>query len=303
MQPNSNGHLKKIVVIVGPTASGKTALAITLAKIFDGEVISADSRQVYRSLDIGTGKVTKEEMHNVPHYLIDIADSRTKYTASDFLRDADDAIADIIARGKLPIVAGGTFFYIDVLLGNRTLAEVPANETLRAELEALSTLDLYKKLEERDPEYAKRIDKHNPRRLERALEIVAEREKMPTVTLRKRYDTCVIGIDVPRDVLRERINMRLDETLARGLIEETKSLLTRGVPELWLNEIGLEYRVALAYLRGKYTYEEMRTILKQKVWQYAKRQRTWLKRMQNVQWIPFGEDEKAYEIVKNFCGR
>jgi tRNA dimethylallyltransferase len=292
--------LQKIVVIVGPTASGKTALAVELAQEFNGEIVSADSRQIYRGLDIGTGKVTSAETRGVPHHLIDIADPRTAYTAADFLREADAAIADIISRGKVPIVAGGTLFYVDILLGNRSVAEVPANPALRAELEKLSAETLYEKLLAADPTYARRIDKRNPRRLVRALEIAAAKGGMPPFAATRRYDACVIGLDVPLGVLRAHIETRLDKTLDAGLVEETKKLLADGVPEERLDEIGLEYRVVLAHLRGAYDYEEMRTLLKQKVWQYAKRQRTWLKKMPGIRWIPFDQPEKAAPVISDF---
>lgn len=295
--------LQKIVVVVGPTASGKTSLAITLATLSNGEVISADSRQVYRGLDVGANKVTKEERRDVPHHLVDIADPQNTYNAADFLKDADEAITDIAACGKLPIVAGGTFFYVDLLLGNRAIAGVPANTALRADLEDLSTEALYEKLVATDPHYARQIDKHNPRRLIRALEIAAECGTMPEVALEKRYDACVIGIDIPREVLKGRIDTRLDETLAKGLVEETKKLLAQDIPESRIKEIGLEYRVVLAHLRGEYDYERMRTLLKQKVWQYAKRQYTWLASMKNVHQISPSEEEKACEIMRDFCGR
>lgn len=300
MEPIPAEKLNKIMVVVGPTASGKTALAIELARAFNGEVISADSRQAYRTLNIGTNKVTKEEMNGIPHHLIDIADPQSVYTGADFLKDADEAIADIIARGKLPIVAGGTFFYVDLLLGNCVIAGVPANTALRADLEDLSAEELYEKLLTVDPEYAEIIDRHNPRRLVRAIEIAAEKGTMPPVALRQRYNACIIGIDIPREVLDERINKRVDEELARGLVEETKRLIADGLPGKRLEEIGLEYRVVLAHLRGEYEYEEMRILLKQKVRQYAKRQRTWLKKMLNIKWIPFDKTYQAYILVKEF---
>ncbi|MBI4086537.1 tRNA (adenosine(37)-N6)-dimethylallyltransferase MiaA [Candidatus Kaiserbacteria bacterium] len=292
--------LKKIVAIVGPTASGKTALAITLAKQFDGEIVSADSRQVYRGLDIGTEKITMSARDGVTHHLIDIADPREVYTAADFLRDASAAIADIVSRGKLPVVAGGTFFYVDVLLGNRSVADVPADPVLRSELETLSVETLYQKLLALDPEYAEHVDRHNSRRLVRAIEIAAAKGRMPVGTVTRRYDACVIGIDMPTTILRERTERRLDATLGAGLVEETKKLLAEGVPEERLEEIGLEYRVVLAYLRGEYAREEMRTVLAQKIWQYAKRQLTWLKKMKGVQWVLSSEPEQAWELVKNF---
>jgi tRNA dimethylallyltransferase len=296
----SKKKLQKIVVIVGPTASGKTSLAIQLARLFGGEVVSADSRQVYRGLDIGTDTVTEAEMQGVSHHLIDVTEASVVYTAADFVRDADIAIADIAARGKLPIVVGGTFFYIDVLLGHRTLAGVPANSALRAELGTLSTEELHRKLADVDPTFAEQVDAHNPRRLIRALEIVTAKGTVPMFVPQQRYDTRIIGINVPLEILRERINTRLDETLARGLVEETKQLLRDGISKSRFNEIGLEYRVVRAYLDGAYSYEEMRTVLKQKICQYAKRQRTWLKKMKNIHWVSLNGTAQTSAIIQEW---
>ena len=174
---------------------------------------------------------------------------------------------------------------------------------VRAELEVLPADTLYKKLARLDPAYSARIDRHNPRRLVRALEIVAEKGAMPNVVPCARYDACIIGIDIPPALLQERINTRLDKTLARGLVEETETLLAQGIPKSRLNELGLEYKVALAHVHGGCSHEEMRTILKQKIWQYAKRQCTWLAKMKNVQWIAFDDTEKARAIIRDFCGR
>ncbi|MBP9750208.1 MAG: tRNA (adenosine(37)-N6)-dimethylallyltransferase MiaA [Candidatus Pacebacteria bacterium] len=292
--------LKKIVVIVGPTASGKSSLAVHLASHFNGEVISADSRQVYRTLDIGTEKITEEEKAGIPHHLIDIVEPETIYTASDFLRDADAAIDDITIRHKLPIVAGGTLFYVDSLLGNFSHANVPPNRELRAHLEQRSNDQLYAKLLEKDPTFAASVDKHNPRRLIRALEIIEAKGKVPGLTPQKRYEALIIGIDIDRDLLRERIATRLKETLTRGLIEETKKLLAAGVSKERLNEIGLEYRIVLEYFDKLIPEAMLEEKLVNKVWQYAKRQRTWLKRMENVQWINVGEKERAVELVRGF---
>jgi tRNA dimethylallyltransferase len=292
--------LKKIVVIVGPTASGKSSLAVHLASLFSGEVVSADSRQVYRTLDIGTEKITHEEMASIPHHLIDIVDPDTIYSASDFVRDADGAINDISTRNKLPIVAGGTLFYVDSLLGNFSLAEVPPNRALRTDLEQRTNEDLYAELLEKDPAFAAQIDRSNPRRLVRALEIIDAKGSVPDCVPKERYDALIIGIDVDRDTLRTRITQRLEETLSKGLIEETKKLLLSGVSRERLNEIGLEYRIVLEYLDGFLTEETLKEKLINKVWQYAKRQRTWLKRMDTVQWIGVGEKEKAAELVRKF---
>lgn len=285
----------KIVVVLGPTASGKTGLAVELAQEFDGEVISADSRQVYRGLDIGTEKVTKEEMGGVPHHLIDVCDPEDVYNAADFLRDANAAISDIINRGKLPIIAGGTYFYVAALLGKQQLAEVAPNEALRAELEKKDTDDLFGALLRLDPERAATIDKQNRRRLIRALEIVSALGEVPKASPSAPsasptpYDALLIGIKTDREVLRARINTRLDETLKKGLVEETKKLLNDGVTKDRLNEIGLEYRIVLRHLEGELSESEMLIELQNKLWQYAKRQRTWLKRDSDIKW--FGRDE------------
>ncbi len=295
------GH--KIVVLVGPTASGKTACAVTLAKHLSGEIISADSRQVYRGLDIGTDKITPTDMRGIPHHLIDIVEPDHAYSAADFISDADHAIADIVARDKLPIIAGGTFFYIDALLGRRSLARVPANPELRAYLESQTTDALCAQLQNHAPHLPTQIDIKNRRRLIRALEILATQENIPAPVTEERYDACIIGLTISPEDLEKRINARLDATLARGLVEETQHLLARGISASRLNEIGLEYRIVVAYLSGTYTYEEMRTLLKQKVRQYAKRQRTWLKKMPDVRWVPYDAPQKAIDIATQFCGR
>lgn len=293
---------QKIVVIVGATASGKTGLAIELAKRFSGEVISADSRQVYKGLDIGTEKATHEEMRGIPHHLIDIINPQETYTAADFVQDAQTAVADITARGNLPIIAGGTFFYVETLLGAKTLPEVPPNEKLREKLVEKTDVELLALIEEHDPVRARNIDPHNRRRLVRALEIIEAKGAVPTPAgaTDSPYDALIIGIDVPKETLRERIANRLDATLAKGLIEETQALLESGVPRERLNEIGLEYRVVLDYFDGKITEPTIREKLVAKVWQYAKRQRTYLKKMGNIRWYTRDELEKMQKDVAAF---
>lgn len=292
---------QKIIVIVGPTASGKTSLAIDIAQMCGGEVISADSRQVYRDLDIGTEKVSIAEMQGVPHHLIDIIDPEETYTAADFKRDAKKAIGEISNRGHIPIIAGGTFFYIESLLGGHMLPEVPPNENLRKELEQKTNTELYKLLEEKDPERAKTIDPHNTRRLIRALEIA---EALGTVPQREEaesfYDAYVIGIDIEKEVLKERIGTRLNDTLTKGLIEETQKLLERGLEKERLNEIGLEYRVVLQHIESKIDVEKMQNILEQKLWQYAKRQRTWLSNMKDVHWYTPEQKETLKKDIATF---
>ncbi len=280
----------KIIAIVGPTASGKTALSIELAKRFNGEVISADSRQTYRGLDIGSGKVTEAEMDGVPHHLIDIADPEEIYSAGDFLRDAKIAINDMVARGKVPIIAGGTFFYLDLLRGKMQTAEVKPNFALQAEFEKLSTPELIERLTLADPERASTIDKANRRRLIRALVIIESLGKVPEVKVAQsesEYEWLIFGIDIDRVVLYERIRVRLQDRLQNGMIEEVKGLLASGVNPQRLDDFGLEYRYLTRNLLNEIPYEEMVVQLFAKLRQFAKRQLTWLRKDKEIIWKPF----------------
>ena len=268
---------QRIICVIGPTASGKSAAAIALAKERDGEVISVDSRQVYRTLDIGTEKTLPEEMQRIPHHLIDVRDPEEVYTAGDFVQDATRLIREIRARGKTPILAGGTHFYFDALLYG--LPEGGVLPELRVELEKQSAEALFAQLEVQDPDRAAHIDPKNPRRLIRALELVALHAKVPT---RERstpaYDVEWVVVDVPRDELRARIDVRLERALERGLIEEVRSTRDR-VGDTRLNELGLEYRIVGEYLRGERTEASLLTALSTKLWHYARKQKAWIRRL------------------------
>ena len=295
---------QKIIVIVGPTASGKTSLAVSLGKDLKGEVISADSRQIYKYLDIGTAKITPEEMMGVPHHLIDNVLPEDTYTVTDWVSDTERLIAEIYARGNVPIIAGGTFLYIDTLLGKKVPARVPPNTELRAALEKKTNAELFALLKEKDPERAQVIDKDNPRRLVRALEIIDALGEVPKVTHSDSpYDACIIGLAHDTETLKERIFTRLDERIDAGLVEETKNVLEKYVSEDRLNEIGLEYRIALEYIKRELSEEVMRKKLREKVWQYAKRQLTWLKKMENVHWHNPKEYGEILSEVRGFLGR
>ncbi|MEX2341145.1 MAG: tRNA (adenosine(37)-N6)-dimethylallyltransferase MiaA [Candidatus Paceibacterota bacterium] len=290
----------KILVVVGPTASGKTGLSIELAKQFDGEVISADSRQVYRGMDIGSAKVTPEEMQGIPHHLLDIADPKEAYNASDFKRDAEVAVTDILSRGKLPIVCGGTFFYVDTLLGKFSLPEVEPNEELRAELEEKSAAELLTILKELDPKRANSIEPRNPRRLIRAIEVAKKLGHVPEPKeVESPYEAFTIGLTVDIESHAEIIRKRLFERLDAGMIGEVERLLAEGVTHERLESFGLEYRYVSRYLRGEIDYETMINEIVTKSRQFAKRQITWLKRDQSINWFD-KDDSHLFDQVKQF---
>lgn len=298
-------HKPKILVIVGPTASGKSALAVDLALRLNGEIISADSRQVYRGLDIGSGKITEEEMKGVPHHLLDIIDPNETYTGANFVHDANKAILNILKRGKLPIITGGTFFYIELLRGISKSAPVAPNPLLRAELEKFSNEDLYQKLQTLDQDRANNIDKHNRHRLIRSLEIIEALGKVPAIQASDSvYDWQTIGIDIEKKLLHERIKARLEERLKHGMTEEVEGLLKKGITPERLISFGLEYRYLTEYLLGKITYEQMFIEILNKSKQFAKRQLTWLKRDRSIIWKKFPIDTNELDIeVKNFLNK
>jgi tRNA dimethylallyltransferase len=274
----------KIFVVVGPTASGKSDLAIQLAKKFNGEIISADSRQVYKGLDIGTGKVSKKEQRLVPHHLLDIANPKRIFTVSQFKKLANESIKDISKRGKLPILVGGTGQYIDTVVYDMTLPEVPPDYKLRAKLEKQTAEQLFKRLQKLDPERALNIDRHNPRRLIRALEIViATGKPVGTITRQSPYEVLWIGLN-PKD-LGKRISTRLFTRFKQGMIQEIKKLRANGVSWQRLHDLGLEYRWVGEFLHEHISAAEMLSGLEQAIRQYSKRQMTWFKRNKEINWI------------------
>lgn len=270
---------QRILSVVGPTASGKSAKAIELALERNGEVISVDSRQVYRTLDIGTEKLSSSEMRGVPHHLIDIREPEETYSAGEFVEDATRAIEDIASRGMLPILAGGTHFYFDALLNG--LPEGRPDPELRAELEKLSSEVLFARLQAADPRRAERIDPKNPRRLVRALELAEQHGTVPERTEPEpRHDVEWIVTDLPKEVLRERIDTRLKNAFGRGLSDEVRRVRER-VGDVRLNEFGLEYRVIGEYLRGEREEASLLPALSAKLWHYARHQKSWLKKLEN----------------------
>lgn len=282
---SADKNLPSVLVIVGPTASGKTALSLKLAKKFNGEVISADSRQVYRGLNIGTAKITKKEMGSIHHHLIDVADPRRSYSAARFKRDGEKALRHIVRNGKLPIVCGGTGFYIDALLGAVSLPPVPPNKKLRAILTKKSAQTLFKQLQKLDPGRASNIDRHNAVRLIRAIEIATALGEVPPSQLSTtNYRLFKIGLKIPQDELKKKIYTRLKKEFKRGLIAEGKRLHKNGLGFKRMEELGLEYRHLARFLQGKVSKEQMFDELYRDICRYAKRQETWFKRDKNIEW-------------------
>ena len=296
----------KLLVILGPTAVGKSDLAVDLAlwiaenKIggFTGaEIISADSRQVYKGLDIGTGKITEKEMKGIPHHLLDIADPHERFTALDWKQRAAVAIDEIKARGNLPIICGGTGFYITSLIDDLGFPEVPANTEEQKKLEEKSVEELFEELKKLDPERAKTIDMKNKRRLSRSIMIARALGSVPKLTSTKnKYDTLQIGLDLPDTELRARIKARLIRRIeapnkkGANMIQEVENLHSptphgAGVSYERMEELGLEYRYLAEFLQMKIDKDEMMEILSAKIWQYAKRQKTWWKKDARIRWF------------------
>jgi len=291
----------KIIAIVGPTASGKTSLSITIAQHIDGEVISADSRQVYRGMDIGSGKVTEAEMAGVPHHLLDVADPMEIYTGSRFVSDATLAIDSIVKRERCPIIAGGTFFYVDLLRNKMQAAPVEPDYDYRASLEPYSTPELYELLETRDPRRAAAIDQHNRRRLERALEVINTLGVVPpSIAQPSPYNWLVLGIDISQEQLHANIYKRIIDRLDVGMIEEVERLQFEGVTSNRLDSLGLEYRYIARHLQGQLTRDEMIEQLNFKSRQFAKQQLKWLKKDPEIVWVDPKETEGILAKVNTF---
>lgn len=293
---------RKMLVIVGPTASGKSDLAVRLAKKWNGEVVSADSRQVYRSLDIGTGKITKQEMRGVPHHLIDVASPTKTFTVAQYKKLADKSIGRIWSRGKLPIVCGGTGFYVRAVIDNLIIPEVPPNKKLREYLDKKPVSELFAMLKKLDPRRAGEIDSKNPRRLIRAIEIAKHLGKVPALTIRQRKDCDIleIGIAINNDELKTRIKKRLFSRIKHGMIDEAKRLYKQGLSLRRMNDLGLEYRYLAKYLNGEISKKEMVIKLEKEIWQYAKRQRTWFKKDKRIRWHMLSDKKKIEREVRGF---
>ena len=284
-----------LIVVLGPTASGKSALGIALAQRFHGEIVSADSRQVYRGLDIGTAKVTTEEQALAPHHLLDIVELSETYTVSQFQHDANDAIRAILARQHIPFLVGGSPHYIQAIVDNLDMPQVAPQPALRAQLEQRSLDDLLQELQERDPQSFATIDRNNPRRVIRALEVCIVTGK-PFSEQRglahPLYRSLLVGIQWPREELYRRIDARVDERMQQGMVQEVQSLIDADISHERLEALGLEYRFVDRWLRSEFVSEEqMVERLKYAIHDFTRRQLTWFRRDKRIVWIEGGDGD------------
>lgn len=301
----SDKNKPKVLAVVGPTASGKTSLGVELAKKYDGEVISADSMQIYKGLDIASAKPTVQEMQDIPHHLIDFLDRDVSFSVSDYVKLANEKIHDVLGRGKLPVIVGGTGLYIDSLLENVRFSDGGSDEEYRAELYRLSREKgnefLYGKLVETDPVAAESIHMNNTIRVVRALEVfhVTGRRfselKAESRLVESPYDSLVIGLNFhDRQILYDRINRRVDEMVENGLIEEAESLWRESGMKTASNAIG--YKELIPYFENQMTVEACIDRIKQETRRYAKRQLTWFRKNTRIKWIFLDEFNKKNEI-------
>lgn len=290
----------KIIVILGQTATGKSDLAVEIAKEFNGEIISADSRQVYKGLNIGSGKITKREMKGVSHHLLDIVSPKSVFSVLQFQKKANKIISDISKRGKVPIIAGGTAFYIQSIVDNISIPEVKVNKELRKKLESQETVKLFKTLEKLDPQRAKNIDSKNKVRLIRAIEIAKAIGKVPKVTKNKKYESLQIGLYWPDNILKKRIYDRLIARLKNGMVGESRKLHKNGLSWKRMESLGLEYRFTAQFLQKKISKEEMIEKLNTEIWHFAKRQKTWFKKDKRIKWFKPTQISSIKKEVKNF---
>ena len=297
----------KAIFILGPTAVGKSDIAISLARKFDGEIISCDSVQIFKGLDIGSAKIKKEEMQGVPHHLIDIKNPNETFTAFEFVNAMRQKIKEITERGKLPFVVGGTSLYVKSLINGYNFGGVGIDENLRKELEIewkeKGVQSLYERLEKLDMDMAASVDKNNPLRVMRAIEIASSKGQKTTAV--NDIESLIFAIVMERSVLYERINTRVDIMLQNGLVEEVEKLKKQGLTRDNQSMKAIGYKEVLSFLDGEIKYEEMVELIKKNSRNYAKRQLTFLRGMENVNYIEAGKtaeniiSEKIKEWLQN----
>lgn len=278
--------MKKIIVILGPTASGKSNFAIRIAKMFGGEIISADSRQVYRGLDIGSGKLTKKERQGIKHYLLDVVSPKQYFSAGRFQKLAKKIIGEIFKKGKIPIICGGTYFYAKALIEGLVFPSVAPNWKLRKKLENMDSERLFKMLKKLDPQRAENIERKNKRRLIRAIEIANKLGKIPPVLKeRPKYSFLIIGLKKDTKTIDLLIRKRFYGWLKRGLVGEVVKLKKMGLSDKRIEEFGLHYKILLEYIKGKITKREMIERSIREIQRYAKRQLRWLMQDKRIIWV------------------
>lgn len=291
----------KLIAVMGTNASGKSGLAVALAKRFNGEIVSADSRQVYRGLDLGSGKITPEETQGVPHHLIDVCAPGDFFSMADFQRLAYAAIDGIASRGRVPFLVGGTGLYVDAVTDGYELSGRAPDLKLREHLETFETPALYGMLREKLPDTD--IDPKNRNRVMRALERLAADDYHPGRRA-PRYSVLKLGVTWDRETLKRRIDERLDRRLRAGMVQEVQGLMDAGVSTEFLMKLGLEYRYLTEYLTGRWTYEQMVDELSRAIKRFAKRQMTWFRREENLHWLDMAADPEgqAAELIEAFLG-
>ncbi len=277
---------RDIIVIAGPTATGKSDLAVEVALSLDGEVVSADSRQVYKELDLTSGKIAKAEMRGVPHHMLDVVSLKKNYSVYDYKKEAEKVIRDIYSRGKVPIITGGTGQYIDALVSDSTIPRVPENVELRNLLEKQTIQDLSAQLLEQNESLQTIVRSKNKRRIIRALEIISTLGYYPknnvSFSINDLYNLSGYYLDFEKETLMKRINDRLKKRLREGMIEEVLNIRISGISDEKLISLGLECRFITFYLRDEIALDEMKKQIITKSWQYAKRQRTWFKKYRPI---------------------
>ena len=289
----------KLIVIEGTNASGKSGLGVILAGKFNGEIISADSRQVYAGMNLGSGKITPEEMKGIPHHLLDVRQPGEFFSMADFQALAYAAADDIIDRGKIPFLVGGTGLYIAAVTEGYVLSDRKPDPALRARLETYDTPALYSMLQERIPD--SQIDSRNRHRVMRALEKLEAGDEGPAPS-RPRYETLKLGVSWPRPILKERIDERLERRLRQGMVDEVKTLLDQGVSKEFLIKLGLEYKYLTWYLSGEMSYEQMLEELSAAIKRFAKRQMTWFRKDPGIIWLDMEKNpvEQAESLIAAF---
>lgn len=300
--------MNKVMIIVGPTASGKTKLSIELAKRINGEIISADSMQIYKYMDIGTAKPDQEEMSSIQHYLIDEVTPEEEFSVARYQELALKYIELILSKGKIPVIVGGTGLYINSLVYNinftETISDWELREKLKAEALEKGNEYLHQKLKEIDPEAAGKIHVNDLKRIIRAIEVFEYTRKPISYhqeisrSLPPKYDFVIAGLTMEREKLYERINQRVDRMFEKGLIDEVKKLTTLGYDKNSVAMQGLGYKEILSYLQGEISLEDAVYVIKRDTRHYAKRQLTWFKRTENIVWIHTDEYENENEILE-----